>query len=152
MEVKSKEKQLANKACTIIQYIKLPWHCTLMDNLSLHRVQSALPSPNQQIYRHRRDKFHLILAIMSIYMIVTIKLFFFKKDLPCHIKHCLHIKQKGLTSMTQNRNFGGTLDLRDKFVASPWNHQINYIIQLKDKQNADTNFCYRFQSSKWASL
>lgn len=35
-----------------------------------------------------------------------------------------------LTSMTKNRNFGGTLNLRDQFVAASWDHQIDNVIQL----------------------
>ena len=118
---------------------KLPWHCSLLDNLFLHLVQSALPSPSQQIYQHRHDKFHLVWQRCGFIMIVSIK-FFELKDKPYEIKHCLHIKQKGLTSMTQNRNFSGTLDLRNKFVAASRNYQINYVIQLKGKYNANCEF------------
>lgn len=40
--------------------------------------------------------------------------------------------------MTQNRNFSGTLNLSDKFVTPTWNHQIYYIIKLKDEMQIPT--------------
>lgn len=65
-----------------------------------------------------------------------------EKDLTCHTKHCLNVKfnhkQYDLTSMTQNRNFSGTFNTRDKFVAASWNNQINYIIKLEDKTQIST--------------
>ena len=40
--------------------------------------------------------------------------------------------------MTQNRNFSGTFNTRDKFVAAPWNNQIDYIIKLEGKIQIST--------------
>lgn len=91
----------------------------------------------------------ICLAIMWLYY----SKFIWQKDFTILYQAlCLHIDQKGLTSMTQNWNFSRTLYLRDKLVAASWNHQINYIIQLKERQNADSSFCLMNQRSKWASL